>query len=43
MERSRIEDADISELTGLDAGKVAKLRIVFNKYGHYTDLHFEEV
>ena len=36
-------DADISELTGLDAEIVAKLRTVFNKYGHDSELHFEEV
>ncbi|MEI6435712.1 MAG: hypothetical protein WCP32_12765 [Bacteroidota bacterium] len=43
VERARIEDAGISELTGLDAESVAKLRTIFNKYGNDTELHFDEV
>lgn len=35
--------ADISELTGLNAESVIRLRALFNKYGQDTESHFEEV
>ena len=41
--KRNMTDADISELTGLNAESVIRLRALFNKYGQDTESHFEEV